>query len=529
MLMIFLWVYVQQQQTPERIVALREQQAIERMQTWHQVVTMIYWAGGVAVALALLSVAFWLAVKVKNARERIYAKDGLFPIVIQNTGTLLDDWRGRSQRTIHNPNMLALPAGTVRVERDGTTALHSGLDGFSHQQLLTAHSGQQRVQRTQAGGRERAPSKWQVLADNNLLERALPPRRAEPLQIEAEPDAPRLTATDALRQSTRDEIVLGQADDGRLCKVNLRTAVHLAIVGATGTGKSVSTGYQLALAALGRGYQVVVLDPKGGMDWRAFERVCEWHDTDVHNIGDQMWAVHCEYLRRMQIAKQYDVNHIAKLNSQELPPLLIVLEEYGDLCARMNTGTRNQIDGWIDGISQRGRAADVHLALIDQFPQNWSKQLMMATKAKVIYKMGPGQGNVVGDWHAQNLPDHGRFRHDLHEYNAWFVEPHLPHYLDMVQSKLPRYPALIDGQAVRVDQESGVRPSGEGVYTGTGHTPPPDTGQWTDTGQYNETQERVWDYLRENPSASVRAVADALNISKTQVGVYRKQFFDGEG
>ena len=384
MLIVVAYIYVQQQQTPEAVKALQEQQRIERMEQWHAITTMLIYGGGMAALLAVYGLVALLFAKVRNSRELIYAEDGLFPVKVQEAGTLLDRWRGRSQHVTLNPNMLAIPAGTITVQRNGDTTLSVGADGFSHPQLLTAHSGQQRIQRAQAKERSRQMGKWEVLADRELLERALPQRKPDALPPVDEPDVidvtPRLLTTDALNQSKRDRFILGQSDSGALCTVNMRDAVHLGIVGATGCGKTVSTGYQLALEALKTNYQVVILDPKGGMDWGDFAAVTEWHDTDTANFADQMRHIYIEYQRRMEIAKRHDVRHISRLNDADLPPLLCIVEEYGELTRRLKRADRDKVDGMIDSMAQKGRAADIHMALIDQYPEFWSQQVRMATK-----------------------------------------------------------------------------------------------------------------------------------------------------
>jgi hypothetical protein len=360
--------------------------------------------------------------------------------------------------------------------------------------------------------------------------------------VDAEP-VRALLAVDAMKESTVDKFILGQADNGKTCDLSLRTAVHVGIIGASGCGKTASTGFQLALTALSRGYRVIILDGKCGMDWTPFDTVAERHDTDRHSFLPQMEAVHQEYEQRLDIAKRYQVRHISELRTADYPPVLVIVEEYGDLARLTPRAQMTRIEGMLDSLGAKGRAADVHFCLIDQYPEMWSQTVMGATKAKILYQMGPGQGAKVGDYYVQDLPDYGKFRYRQVPYNAWHVAPELPTYINVVQraqlaGKIQRYPMLIDGSATvrndnRTDRtaDSKRTPPQEGADSGqreyqTPNTPPlpsaPDSGQSADT--LTEKQREVIEYLRANPNVSLRDAELDLGISKTYIGDLRRMF-----
>ena len=185
-----------------------------------------------------------------------------------------------------------------------------------------------------------------------------------------------------------------------------------------------------------------------------------------------MAAVYAEYERRMTMARSEQISHVKELRRPDLPPLLVIIEEIGAVFNQMRlrkmSGELNEIGDWIDIIATNGRAADIHMALITQHPKELGNQVLMATKAKIIYKFGPGQGNSVGDWHAERLPDTGRFRYNREEYNPWWVKPKV----DQLVSVLPpyRFPLLItDGS----QSSQGLRGSHAGGSTSVHtHTPP---------------------------------------------------------
>lgn len=519
--LLFLW---QSRQIPESVLALKEVQQLDWMRQRHQASIAALWVAVVAFAGLLWSAVLLALVFVRNKAQRIYAKDGLFPVILESTGTLIDDLTGATQKTTHNPNLLAAAAGTVRVERGGATSLSMGQNGFNHDQLLVMHNGQQRVQQTQAGhGRQpRAAGRWEVLERNGLL----PKPKEDAIEAEAIEAAPvaMLGLKDSIIQSSADKFILGQADNGALCTVNPRAVVHFGILGSTGCGKTASTGFHLAMAAMRSGYRVVVLDGKGGMDWSVFADVAEVHDTDRSTFLDQMEVVSMEYLRRMELARRYQVKHVAMLNSADVPPMLIIVEEFGDLARSLGNKRMGQIDNMLDSIGAKGRAADVHFCLIDQYPERWSQTVLGATKAKILYKLGPGQGVKAGDWHAQTLPDYGRFRYNGVEYNAWHVEPVAQQLLTTGQRAgvFGSFPALIEQRTPTehpteqpTQERNEVFGTVRSVIEGEGAAVARDTPTATNEQieQMTEIQIRAAEYLRSNPGAGVRTMARDLGIS----------------
>jgi hypothetical protein len=508
--LVALSVYVHQAQTPESVRALQEAQRLEWMEQRHEAMLVALWTGAVALAGLLIAAPTWVWVGIRNKRERISFNDGLADIVVKSTG--------KNQWTTINPNLLATPSGTITVRSGGDTQLSMGRNGFSDADLVAMHSRQQRIQQSQTRARQAGPNKWEVLERNNLL----PPPKAPPAPVVAAlPPAAPLALVDAVTQSTADRFILGQAGNGQLCAINPRSAVHLAILGASGCGKTVSTGYQLALTAMRSGYQTVILDGKGGMDWSAFAPYTEVHDTDRTTFVDQLRLVSEEYYRRMDLCRRHRVPHISHLRTEDLPPLMVIVEEFGDLLRHMSKAQIAQVDLMLDTIAAKGRAADVHFCLMSQGTEDWSDAVIGATKAKVLYKLAGADAARVADWHAQTLPDVGAFRHNGHNYNAWHVEPMAQKLLATGQGAgvFPKFPALIiDGQCSvvpPVPPEVGDR--GRDAQT------PPSTGQGTGDRELTEAEIAVIAYYQQHPNASVRDAEAATGVSKSHVARIKKE------
>ena len=374
-------------------------------------------------------------------------------------------------------NRMVPPAGQVRMSPWGDMATSGENFDASKKQQRRVNDQMAKVRQIAAG--KRNEGKYEVMERAGLLDSGQRQYAESTPALPVSAPAEILTLSDALNRSTVEQLILGQSDNGKLCTVNLRSSVHIGIYGASGCGKTESTGFQLVLAAIKSGYQTVILDGKGGMDWSSFRTVAEWHETDERVFHYQMAAVYAEYERRMTIARTSQVPHVKELRRPDLQPLLVVIEEIGAVFNRMRqrklSAELSEIGDWIDMIATNGRAADVHLALITQHPKELGDQVLMSTKAKIIYKFGPGQGNTVGDWHAERLPDTGRFRYNLEEYNPWWVKPKAEQLLTVLPPH--RFPLLISAAPHDASRSQGSQSSpssqGGGSTSGNTHTPPP--------------------------------------------------------
>jgi hypothetical protein len=432
-------------------------------------------AAGIAGAIALAIAALGWAIGIyNNARTTDHSEQGLLPIhEIDITPWYLRIF-GVKWLSTTDPNRQIPAVGVVQYWPWGAVTTTGGNYGASADEQHEYNQNVLSVRMAAAG--KKTLGKYEVLAQHGLLPQQQQPAALPAAQSLITNHQSPLTLSSALNRSAVDNLILGATDTNQPCGINLRNAVHLAIVGASGCGKTASSGYQLALSALKTGYRTLILDPKEGMDWKVFNRAAEWHPTDPTLIEDQLHAVYTEYERRMDIAAKHSVRHIADLNQPaELPPILLIMEEYGDLCRELlrlrQTATIERMDSWIDTIASKGRAADVHIAFIDQYPDQWSPQILMATKAKIVYQVGPGQGNKIGEWHAERLPDNGRFLHRQTEYNAWHVAPHLPTLLRALPPH--RYPPLLTdaNHSPFVDNTGGVSNSGTNATNGPMNAP----------------------------------------------------------
>ena len=305
-----------------------------------------------------------------------------------------------------------------------------------------------------------------------------PPRQLPaPRIIGDDPDAapppsttPRLTLREVLDRATPTALLAGQDDAGQLATFDPRSSVHAGVVGSTGTGKTSYVGYTLVAQALRTGYHVVLIDPKGGADWQPWARHAEWHPSDPATFPTQVDALWREHARRADLIQQAGARTVDEIG---VPHTLVVIEEYGDLIAQLRRGDRKRADATdatLDRLMRLSRATGIHLLMIDQYPEEWSNQVLAGCRYLVVFKLGPNQGAKVGEYKADRLPDVGRFSVRGREYNAWFAAPHL----DKLLAATPPSPAprIIDGQfTARSQQAEGGSTTGERAMNTPMNTP----------------------------------------------------------
>lgn len=254
-----------------------------------------------------------------------------------------------------------------------------------------------------------------------------------PAQDDGDPVAiePILTLKQAVAQSTPEAWIIGQNQEtGKLAYFKPNEAIHLAILGATGTGKTESTGMLIVGYALRNGYRTIILDGKGGADWRKFERWCEYVDTDSSNFVDALRPIQSEYERRCELLRFE--------NAPVMQPMLVLIEEYGDINDTMATKARAAATLILDTLIRKARNTGIHLCFIDQYPEKWDRQLLNNTKNKVVYWLN--NGNIVNEYHVHKLAENGEFMLKGHKYAAWHVKPMVKAFLSDVPAM--QYPPL---------------------------------------------------------------------------------------
>lgn len=415
----------------------------ELVNTFVVVTTILMW-GGIALLLGapvVVGVIMWRRHMDRINRQR----DGSFP--------LREYKLGGGAKLLVDPNAMVSAAAVIHPEYGYVETEPRA--GYEHQ--LAIRQGDRITRHLQAmnpgddileriGGMMPGQRSRMDAATGKLLAGFYnrPPRATNPEPprqiIEASAPAPveRLTLSDALRRSSSKAFLMGQAADGKQAIFDLDAHHNLGIIGSPGTGKSHGSGYQLVLAAIAHGYHVIILDPKGGVDFGMFARSAEWQETDPWLIADQLGALTSEHERRIQLLRQHNASNMWELNGHAPPRVMTVIEEYGALQEDLqasNPAKAKQVDHQINQLMRTGRATGLHFALLDQDTEFWSNAVRGAAKCRLVYKVDESEAARIREYTAPDLPDRGAFLLRKNEYRSWHVQP-------KVRQLLAQLPAL---------------------------------------------------------------------------------------
>lgn len=340
----------------------------------------------------------------------------------------------------------------------------------------------------------------------------LPKPQATPQPPAAPVSQPRLALRQVLERAAPHGWLAGQDDAGEFAVFNPLSSIHAGIVGSTGTGKTTSAGYMLAAQALRTGYHVVIIDPKNGADWSAWRNHAEWHASDPELFERQVAALWREHERRQQLLLERGAADVAEIGAAHT---LVIVEEYGDLISQLRRTDRSRADATdntLDRLMRLSRRTGIHLLMIDQYPEEWSNQVLAGCRYLIVFRLGPNQGAKVGEYRADRLPDAGRFSVRGREYNAWFAAPHLDKMLAITPASAA--PRVIDGEAHLVS-DSVSRSVSESVSPEV-DPPPADGGntanKWDDfILSYMERHAELW----QTPPKGIRELARAMSRHET--------------
>jgi len=244
---------------------------------------------------------------------------------------------------------------------------------------------------------------------------------------------PRMTLKEAIAQSTERSWVMGQESaiqgdgkykpTGKLLTFDYRTN-HIAIVGATGSGKTESTAELLVYYARRFNLHVIVLDGKNGLDWQRFDGAIEWHSATLDSIEHLLDGLTNVFQRRWDAMREAEVNKVYDLPGKPPRPVLVIFEEFGYLWSliKQNKKLAAKLGKQVDDLFRLGRAAGIVMCLMDQAPEDWSSQMRNNAKFVICYKLNSGAGATFNEYYAGKLPTAGVFTQANVFYDAWWFD-----------------------------------------------------------------------------------------------------------
>ena len=434
--------------------------------------------------LALVIVRF-LYVPALNARERIPydPATGLAPVIRRNVAPWWKRLTGHNEYDEFDPNLATAPHRkiwsngrmVVAAESDGLDP-HAqadyargswGVQGSIARKGRGLSVGESRLLSGEAAARAEL-QRMKVSAAKAKLGDA--PAQDTPLL----PPPPPLSFREAIEQSTPTSWILGQGAEqqpatpqavGKLLAYDPRSS-HIALIGATRTGKTSNTGLMVVMLARRHGLHPIVFDGKGGLDWGPLDGVVEWHNMTESNLGAYIDSLVQVYDKRYQKLIQLGKGHIYQLPAERRPvPIFAMFEEFGEHFTALGKAERMAVGKQMNTLFRLGQAAGITLCLIDQAPEKWTQQMRGNSKFVVCYKLKGGVANAFNEYHADQLPDRGVFSQDNTFYKAWHTEVEAPNLAGMFPPISRRMLPVIDGPTNGPARPAGpkVNPALKGV------------------------------------------------------------------
>lgn len=384
-----------------QILQDNRQQINAAVSTASDAAQVLIWSGtfGLSVTLVLTPiVGFWWLWHKRRERS-LRQEDGSFA---------LQEIRHKGRRIFVDPNRTVEPVVTV-VPKLGAIIQHEPAAGYERQaQQNLAVQGTRTMEAMVTGdnaaasryGRDFRPAR--VLTAGMMNAATKTPKLPEALPVD--PDllpAPEHEASLPQIMDTAKPNVwpIGYSPEtGEVAKVLPQEHIHVLIVGATGAGKTKSAAYHVATYAARNRWHLILLDGKGGLDWREFEEWGEWHMADATTIARQANALAKVHNSRLALCRQHNVSEIHKIPQAQRPPeILVVIEELGAIMSGMAGMVKEKkyTEATLGKIVATGRATGLHFMAITTTIRDWPAAFQSNAGIKVVYRMGENQGSAV--------------------------------------------------------------------------------------------------------------------------------------
>ncbi len=146
---------------------------------------------------------------------------------------------------------------------------------------------------------------------------------------------------------------------------DIRTAPHMLVAGATGSGKSVFLNSMISQLLTIPNTELHLFDPKI-VELAHFKSQATEYLTEQEDIALALMELVDEMNRRYQAMAADGVRSIADM--PKMPYKFVVLDEYGDLVLGKGKAAKN-VNESIQLLAQKARAAGIHLIISTQSPR----------------------------------------------------------------------------------------------------------------------------------------------------------------
>lgn len=332
----------------------------------------------------------------------------------------------------------------------------------------------------------------------------------DPMPIDFKP----LTVQDAIAQSTPDSWVLGQNQEtGELFTLNIRKVVHLGIVGATGTGKTMYVALLMMINAIRSKWRVIILDGKGGADWSKFGQYVEYYALDYTNVGAMLKQITDEYNQRQAKLNAAQANSVWELTPTPRPTMVLV-DEFGAVMDSLKVASpaeHKKVSLDLGNLLRLSRSTGISMVFCDQDPSKWPSAMRANLPVNICFRLGGMKGNSVSEFNLHELDRVAHFQVNGERFHALPTYRVIDSVLPSIEYKKPK--ALLAAPL-------SVRLSVDGDGGNIEDLPPSLTDRRTD-GQADITslQAAVLQWRRDNPNGiqadCIRAMAaQGLTLSR---------------
>lgn len=368
--------------------------------------TVLIWAGAVSATILLVGGAAWLIwhLFAKSRHEQIRQRDGSWA---------LQKYRTNGMEIIVDPNRMVGPTMAI-IPQTGAVVQHTPAAGWTlQQQYNQAVQVTRSIEAAAPGDRAIAHKYGSMYRGARALTAGMIGKMAQggrapagweepPALPETEEPAPehKISLPQLMSTATPTNWPIGyDPATGEIASVRPGQHQHVLIVGATGKGKTKSSAFQIAAHALRSDWHVIVLDGKGGLDWRSFERHAEWHEADASTIAEQAVLLLDLYRSRQQIVRSHGVSQWSSIPAGERGPfVLLIIEELGAIMAGLRTRSVKEYgdtERMLSGIIARSRAVGLHFMAVTTSIKDWPSAFRDNSDLKIAYRLGENQGAAI--------------------------------------------------------------------------------------------------------------------------------------
>lgn len=199
----------------------------------------------------------------------------------------------------------------------------------------------------------------------------------------------------ALPKTDGHNMAIGERSDGTIHRYDLRTAPHLLVAGASGSGKSVFLGNIIKQVAETGDSELWLIDPKK-VELAGYRGQATRYATDIDDIRDLFADLTTEMHRRYELLHAKGAKKLDDLKGKNKPKYIYaIVDEFGDLITGKHTRkettptgeiyavgelkgqpkykvtTRDissEIEAFLLGLAQMARASGIHIVIATQRP-----------------------------------------------------------------------------------------------------------------------------------------------------------------